>query len=74
MTYNILVYEFEGKVPFNKWLDSLDTQDRYRIVMRINRLQAGNFSNCESVDEGISEIKIDTGPGYRVYYSHIKNR
>lgn len=58
----------DGTCPFNKWLDSLqDRQARARIRTRINRVRLGNIGDCRSVGGGVLELKIDYGPGYRVY-------
>ncbi len=54
---------------FARWLDDLnDIRARARILVRIERLAAGNPGDVESVGEGVSELRIDYGPGYRVYY------
>jgi len=54
---------------FAKWLDGLhDIRARARILIRIERLTAGNPGDVKSVGEGVSELRIDYGPGYRVYY------
>jgi putative addiction module killer protein len=54
---------------FAKWLDGLhDIRTRARILVRIERLAAGNPGDVKSVGEGVSELRIDYGPGYRVYY------
>ena len=54
---------------FAKWIDGLqDIQGRARIQARIERLAMGNPGNVKSVGEGVSEMRIDHGPGYRVYY------
>ena len=54
---------------FVKWLDRLhDVRARARILVRIERLTAGNPGDVKSVGEGVSELRIDYGPGYRVYY------
>jgi putative addiction module killer protein len=54
---------------FAEWLDDLyDIQARTRILVRIERLATGNPGNVKSVGEGISELRINYGPGYRVYY------
>jgi len=45
-----------------------DRQARYRIIARIKRLENGNPGDVKPVGEGISEMRIDYGPGYRVYY------
>jgi putative addiction module killer protein len=54
---------------FAKWLDSLDDiHARARILARIERLALGNPGDVKPVGEGISELRIDYGPGHRVYY------
>jgi putative addiction module killer protein len=54
---------------FAKWLDGLDDiRARVRILVRIERLAAGNPGDVKPVGEGVSEMRIDYGPGYRVYY------
>jgi len=54
---------------FDKWLSDLrDSQAKARILMRIRRLSLGNPGDVKPIGEGISEIRIDHGPGYRVYY------
>lgn len=54
---------------FARWLDGLsDIRARARILVRIERLAMGNPGDVKPVGEGISEMRIDYGPGYRVYY------
>jgi putative addiction module killer protein len=54
---------------FSAWLDRLrDVNGRARIQARIERLAAGNPGDAKPVGEGVSEIRIDVGPGYRVYF------
>lgn len=54
---------------FAKWLDGLrDVQARARILVRIERLSGGNPGDAHSLGEGVSELRIDYGPGDRVYY------
>ena len=57
---------------FNHWLDRLrDDNARAKILIRIQRLEAGNPGDVKDVGEGISEMRIEYGPGYRVYYKRI---
>jgi len=57
---------------FAKWIDGLqDIRARARILVRIERLRAGNPGDVKPVGEGISELRIDYGPGYRVYFKKI---
>jgi putative addiction module killer protein len=59
---------FETSV-FRKWLGSLrDRHARARIIQRLDRLQAGNPGDSKPIGEGLSELRIDYGPGYRIYY------
>jgi putative addiction module killer protein len=54
---------------FVKWLDGIqDIRARARVLVRIERLSAGNPGDVKPVGEGVSELRIDYGPGYRVYY------
>lgn len=61
----------DGLDPFAQWLARLaDRQARARIVVRMGRLaETGNFGDCKSVGEGVWELRLDWGPGYRVYYA-----
>ena len=57
---------------FAKWLDGLDDiRARARVLVRIERLAAGNPGDVAAVGEGVSELRIDYGPGYRVYYKQF---
>lgn len=54
---------------FARWLDELrDLQARARVQIRIERLAAGNAGDVKPVGEGVSELRIEYGPGYRVYF------
>ncbi len=54
---------------FDKWLDKLkDDRARARILVRIKRLDVGNSGDAKPVGEGVSELRINYGPGYRIYY------
>jgi putative addiction module killer protein len=59
---------FERSTSFSKWLKSLkDRTGRLRIVARIEAAQEGNFGDCQPVGDGILEMRIHCGPGYRIY-------
>jgi putative addiction module killer protein len=56
---------------YARWLDGLrDIHARARVQVRVERLAAGNPGDVRPVGEGVSEMRIDYGPGYRVYYTH----
>lgn len=52
-------------------LAGLDAHSRARIAARIDRLSLGNFGDCKFLREGVSELRIDFGPGYRMYYAML---
>lgn len=59
---------------FVKWLDSLkDIRTRVRILVQIERLIAGNPGDVKPVGEGVSELRINYGPGYRIYFKKQGN-
>ena len=63
-----------GKSPFEEWILSLkDKASRARILTRIDRLRFGNFGDCKSVGGGIFELRIQFGPGFRVYFGLVGN-
>ena len=58
-----------GKVPFLEWLyDLKDPVTRLRIRRRLDRLELGNFGDCEPVGDGVFELKLAFGSGYRIYF------
>lgn len=60
--------------PFGEWLQRLrDLRAVTRIEARLARLRAGNFGDVEPVGEGVLELRIDWGPGYRVYFARVGN-
>ncbi len=62
----------EGKKPFRDWLNSLrDKRAQAKIQTRIDRVSLGNLGYCERVGQGVMELKIDFGPGYRVYFGQV---
>jgi putative addiction module killer protein len=65
-----MVVELRKTARFARWLDGLqDIRARARIQARIERLAAGNPGDVAPVGEGVSELRIDIGPGYRVYFA-----
>ena len=64
------MFEIRKTEVFSRWLDSLrDIRARARVQARIERLAMGNPGEVKPVREGVSELRIDHGPGYRVYYT-----
>ena len=62
----------EGKIPFSEWFFSLrDFKAQAKITARLDRIERGNLGDYSSVGEGVCEIRIDYGPGYRVYFGQI---
>jgi len=62
--------EIRRTEKFAKWLDGLDdVRARARILVRVERLATGNAGDIRPVGEGVSELRIDYGPGYRVYFT-----
>jgi putative addiction module killer protein len=59
----------DGNEPFQVWIDGLrDKQGRRRIISRLFRVQQGNYGDVKPIGEGLSELRIFFGPGYRVYF------
>jgi putative addiction module killer protein len=59
-----------GRDPYQEWLDRLkDLTGRVAIQRRVDRVTTGNFGEHKFLQEGVWELKIDVGPGYRVYYA-----
>jgi len=75
MGYNTPATEIRKTKEFALWIDGLsDVRARARVLVRIERLAAGNPGDVRPVGEGVSELRIDYGPGYRVYYKKIGTR
>ena len=66
----VLVYQTrEGRLPFDEWLRGLDDQNAVaRVLARIGRVRRGNLGDCKPVGAGVSELRVDYGPGYRIYF------
>ena len=69
----ILVYATErGKMPYQSWLSKLDRQIRAMINTRLDRVELGLFGDHEFLEKSIWEFKLHFGPGYRIYFSKLK--
>jgi putative addiction module killer protein len=70
----ILICQTEdGREPFMEWLHELDPATRGRVRARIDRLEDGLFGDAQPIGEGLSELRLDFGPGYRVYFGQRGN-
>ena len=68
---NLYILE-DGFCPFAAWLDGLrDRQARARIKKRLDRVELGNLGDVKPVGEGVSELRVDYGPGYRIYFAQV---
>ena len=64
------MFEVRKTDEFVRWLDGLrDIRARAKVLVRIERVVAGNLGDSKSVGHGVSELRIDYGPGYRVYFT-----
>lgn len=68
MTCRIIEFVEAGCSPFAKWFNRLDPVTAARIDRYIRRVEAGNFGAAKYVRDGVFELRMDFGPGYRVYY------
>jgi putative addiction module killer protein len=60
-------YEEDGRAPFEEWFRSVDRSAQTRITAAIARLEEGNISNLKSIGGGVHELRMNFGPGYRMY-------
>ncbi|WAR43872.1 type II toxin-antitoxin system RelE/ParE family toxin [Methylomonas rapida] len=74
--YTIEDYQTDdGKLPFKDWLSDLaDRQAKARVLTRIQRMAAGNLGDCKPIQDGVWELRIDYGPGYRMYYAQAGDK
>lgn len=62
----------EDRDVYQEWLDSLaDRHAKARVMTRVERLRQGNYGECRPLENGVWELKIDWGPGYRIYYAQV---
>ena len=65
----------DGYAPFIVWLEALkDNTTRYRIKERLDRVSLGNLGDYKPLERGVSELRFDFGPGYRVYFGQTKRK
>lgn len=66
----VIVYaDDQGEEPFMEWLNSLkDVQVRRRILARLRRVEQGNYGDSKHLQDGVFELRLFFGPGYRVYF------
>ena len=70
MNYKIKYYIADnGQSYIKDWLDNLDKTTRKRILLRLNRLQYGNFGDFKKINQYINELRFNFGSGYRIYYT-----
>jgi putative addiction module killer protein len=58
----------QGRTPYRDWVVKLDTSVRVRVITAVLRMEHGNFSAAKAMGSGVSELRLDFGPGYRVYF------
>ena len=64
----------DEREPYTEWFDALrDREAQQRIDVQIGRVRLGNFGHCDTVGQGVMELKIHYGPGYRVYFGQLGN-
>lgn len=69
MDYSQSMIEVRATPDYDAWFDGLrDTKVRQRVQIRIRRVSLGNFGDVKPVGQGVSELRIPYGPGYRVYF------
>lgn len=63
----------DDKKPFIEWLESLDSSVRYRVKEKLDRVALGNFGDHKFISDGIYELRLAFGSGYRIYYGNSNN-
>jgi putative addiction module killer protein len=73
MDFEIEIYQSSrGRCPFEDWVLSIrEVYTRSKIYTRLDRLKMGNFGDCKALGDGVFELRIHCGPGYRVYFGRI---
>ena len=66
--FEVREYTEGGRSPFKAWFDRLAPETAARVDRRIRRMESGNFGDAKPLRDGVSELRMDFGPGYRIYY------
>jgi putative addiction module killer protein len=75
MGVKIFVYlDAAGASPYQEWFDGLDATAAAKVTIAITRIELGNLSNMKGVGSGVHEYRIDSGPGYRIYFGKDGDR
>ncbi len=75
--YEIEILEYldpKGRSQFAEWFETLNAHAAAKVAMALTRLAEGNYSNVKAVGRGVSEYKINFGPGYRIYFGKDGDR
>jgi putative addiction module killer protein len=67
-SFEIREYVESGRSPFAEWIEGLDSVAAERVDKYLRRLEQGNFGAAKALQDGVFELRLDFGPGYRVYY------
>ncbi|HEX3719626.1 MAG TPA: type II toxin-antitoxin system RelE/ParE family toxin [Verrucomicrobiae bacterium] len=67
-SFEIREYVENGRSPFAEWFGSLEKVTAVRVNMYVRRLEVSNFGAAKALQDGVFEVRMDFGPGYRVYY------
>ncbi len=67
-SFEIWEYVENGRSPYAEWFEGLDNATADRVDTYLRRLEQGNFGAAKALPEGVFELRLDFGPGYRVYY------
>ena len=71
MWIQFAVFSLRRSKEFDVWLRALsDLQGKAKILARLTRAERGNLGDCKPIGEGVSEMRIQAGPGYRIYFVH----
>ncbi len=74
-SYEVLIFQTStGNQPFLEWLDGLAAKTQERVVDRVARLRRGQFGDFKSLENGLYELRLFFGPGYRVYFGEHRKK